>query len=132
LKTSTLVRNGVSVQVIGLISRLVDLIPWLLRRQAMADVALSLLEGRHRVAENVFGWSRASVQLGMHEFRTSIACLNDLSTRCKPKTEEKDPQLLDAIREIMEPQSQAEPRLRTTLLYTNMTAQAVYDALLES
>jgi len=29
----------------------------------------------------------------------------------------------------MEPCSQAEPRLRTTLLYTNMTAQAVYNAL---
>jgi hypothetical protein len=29
----------------------------------------------------------------------------------------------------MEPYSQAEPRLRTTLLYTNMTAQSVYDAL---
>jgi hypothetical protein len=35
------------------------------------------------------------------------------------------------IREIMEPHSQAEPRLRTTLLYTNMTASAVYDGLLE-
>ena len=30
---------------------------------------------------------------------------------------------------IMEPQNQAEPRLRTTLLDTNMTAQAVHDAL---
>jgi hypothetical protein len=131
MKTSILVRNGVSTQIIDLLSRLVDLIPWPLRRQAMGDVALSLLEGRHRVAEDVFGWSRSAVQLGMHEFRTSISCLNDLSTRRKPKSEEKDPKLLDTIREIMEPQSQAEPRLRTALLYTNMTAQAVYDALLE-
>jgi hypothetical protein len=31
----------------------------------------------------------------------------------------------------MNPQSQAESHLRTTLLYTNMTVKAVYDALLE-
>ncbi len=30
-----------------------------------------------------------------------------------------------------DPHSQAEPRLRTTLLYTNLTARAVYDALLQ-
>ena len=30
----------------------------------------------------------------------------------------------------MEPYSQAEPRLRTTLFYTNMTAQSVYNALI--
>ena len=51
--------------------------------------------------------------------------------RRKPKAEEKYPGLLDDIREIMEPSSQAEPRLRTTLQYTDMTAQAVHDALLE-
>ena len=58
-----------------------------------------------------------------------IACINDLSERHKPKSEEKNPKLLESIRKIMEPCSQAEPRLRTTLLYTNMTAQAVYNAL---
>ena len=31
----------------------------------------------------------------------------------------------------MEPHSESEPSLRTTLLYTNMTAKAVYDALVE-
>ena len=31
----------------------------------------------------------------------------------------------------MDPQSQAEPRLRTTLLYSNITAQAVFNALHE-
>ena len=32
---------------------------------------------------------------------------------------------------IMEPHSESESHLRTTLLYTNMTAQTVYDALVE-
>jgi hypothetical protein len=117
---------------VDLISRLVDLIPWPIRRQAMGDVAVSLLDGKPRVAEDVFGWNRATVKLGMNECRTGISCVNDLSSRQKPKAEEKNSRLLEDIHGIMDPHSEAEPRSRTTLLYTNMTAQAVYDALLEN
>ena len=131
MKTSVLTQNKVPEQVVPLISRLVGLIPWPLRRQAMADVTLSLLKGKHRVAEDVFGWGRSVVELGMHELRTGFICLHDLSARQKPRTEEKEPRLLADIREIMEPHCQSESHLRTTLLYTNMTAKAVYNALLE-
>jgi len=131
MKTSTLIRNEVSRQMVDLIARLVDLIPWPVRRSAMGDVTMSLLDAKPRVAEDVFGWSRATVELGMNEFRTKILCANDLSTRQKPKAEDKDPRLLADIIEIMDPHSQAEPRLRTTLLYTNMTAKAVYNALVQ-
>ncbi|MDO9104962.1 MAG: hypothetical protein Q7U57_08370 [Methylovulum sp.] len=51
MKTATLERNGISKEVVALISRLVDLIPSSGRRCAMGDVALSLLDGKHRVAE---------------------------------------------------------------------------------
>lgn len=131
MKTSVLTQNKVPEQVVPLISRLVGLIPWPLRRQAMADVTLSLLKGKYRVAEDVFGWGRSVVELGMHELRTGILCLHDLSTRHKPRTEEKEPKLLADICEIMEPHCQSESHLRTTLVYTNMTAKAVYNALLE-
>jgi len=97
----------------------------------MGDVALSLLDGKHRVAEDVFGWGRSAVEVGIKEFQTGILCMNEISTRHKPKTEEKNPELLAEIQAIMEPHSEAESHLRTTLLYTNMTAKAVYDALVE-
>ena len=131
MKTSTLSQNGVSSPVADLIARLVDLIAWPLRRLAMGDVAVSLLNSKARVAEDVFGWNRSTVKLGMNEFRTQIVCVNDLSARRKPKAEEKDPRLLADIIEIMTPHSEAESRLRTTLLYTNMTAKAVYGCLLQ-
>jgi len=131
MKTSTIVRNGVSTDVVYLVSRLVDLIPWPERRRAMGDVALVLLDGKHRVAEDVFGWGRSVVQVGINEFKTGISCVNDLSKRVKPKTEEKNPELLVEIHNIMEPHSEADSHLRTTLLYTNMTANTVYDALVE-
>ncbi len=131
MKTSTLNQNEVSPQMVDLLARLVDLIPWPVRRSAMGDVTMSLLDGKPRVAEDVFGWGRATVELGMNEFRTEILCANDISTRHKPKAEDKDPRLLADIIEIMDPHSQSEPRLRTTLLYTNMTSKAVYDALVQ-
>lgn len=80
MKTSTLIRNGVSPQVVDLIFRLVELIPWPVRRSAMGDVTMTLLDSKPRVAEDVFGWNRVTVELGMNEFRTKILCVNDLST----------------------------------------------------
>ena len=129
MKTTTLAQHGVSTEMVGLISRLVDSIPWPARRCAMGDVTLSLLDGKHRVAENVFGWNRSAVEVGINEFQNGISCVNDISARLKPKTEEKNPKLLAEIHAIMEPHSESESSLRTTLLYTNMTAKAVYDAL---
>lgn len=131
MKTSTLIRNGVSAEELGLISRLINLIPWPIRRRAMGDVTLSLLDGKQRVAEDVFGWGRSTVEIGMKEFQTGFLCVNDISARRKPKAEEKNPELFSEIQTIMEPESEAESHLRTTFLYTNMTAQAVYNALLE-
>ena len=58
MKTTTVVRNGVSTQMVDLIGRLVELIPWPARRGAMGDVTVVLLDGKQRVAETVFGWNR--------------------------------------------------------------------------
>lgn len=130
MKTSVLHQNGISSEVVDLIGRLISKIPWPERRQAMGDVTVSILNGKARVAETEFGWNRSAVMVGIKEHETGIQCVNDLRERHKPKVEEKHPELLESIRKIMEPQSHADPQLRTTLLYTNMTAQSVYDALL--
>src|SRR6266568_203047 len=61
--------------------------------------------------------------------RTTLICNSDLSRRRKPKTEEKYPKLLIDIRELMEPECQADPHLRTTLAYTDKTAASVRKAL---
>lgn len=131
MKTSTLVRNGVSTELVDLIGRLVELIPWPARRCAMGDVAMTVLDGKQRVAESVFGWNRRAIEIGIHEYQTGIACINDISSRAKPKTEDKHPELLAEIQTIMEPHSESESSLRTTLLYTNMTAKSVHEALVQ-
>jgi hypothetical protein len=131
MKKTTLARNGVSKEMADLISRLVALIPWPERRQAMGDVTLLLLDGKHRTAESVFGWNRAAVEIGIKEFQTGISCVNDISARLKPKTEEKNPHLLSEIQAIIEPNSKSDTNLNTALSHTSMTAKAVYDALVE-
>lgn len=132
MKISTAVRNGVTPEIIELINRLIDMVPWPKRRSAMGDVTVTLLDGKPRIAEDVFGWNRNTTEVGINEFRTQIVCLNDISTRRKHKTEENNPKLLADIAEIMEPHSQSESHLRTTLLYTDITAKAVYEALLKN
>jgi len=97
----------------------------------MGAVTTTLLDGKPRIAEDVFGWGRATVELGMNEFKSKIVCVNDLSVRKKPRVEEKNPKLLSDIVEIMTPRSHAEPGLRTTFSYTELTAKAVYGFLLE-
>ena len=131
MKTSTLERNGASTEMVDLIGRLIDLITWPTRRRAMGDVTVTLLDGKRRVAEDVFGWNRRAVELGIHEYQTGIACVNDISARGKPRTEDKHPKLLAEIQTIMEPHSESESSLRTALLYTNMTARAVHEALVQ-
>ena len=131
MKTSTLERNGVSPELVDLIGRLIDLIAWPQRRRAMGDVTIALLDSKQRVAEDVLGWNRRAVELGIHEHHTGIACINDITARGKPKTEDKYPKMLVEIQAIMEPQSESESSLRTTLLYTNMTANTVREALVQ-
>ena len=130
MKISTVEKNGITPDVIETVLCLIPRIPWPERRQAMAEVTHRLLDGKPRVAEEVFGWGRATVEIGMNELRTGIVCLNDISARHKPRTEDKYPEMLNDIREIMAPESHADPHLRTTLAYTDMTAAAVRDALL--
>jgi hypothetical protein len=97
MQTSVLNRNGITPEISGLITRLVSLIPWPVRCQAMGDVVLTILDGKPRVAENEFGWSRSTAALGIKEFESRIVCVNDLSERHKPKSEEKHPELLASI-----------------------------------
>ena len=96
-------------------------------RVQVGDVTLSLLDGKHRVAAYVFGWNRSTVEVGINEFKTGIMCINDISLRLNPATEVKHPKLLADISAIMEPQSESESSLRTTLLYTHMTAKVVIE-----
>ena len=114
-----------------LITRWVKQSPNEYRRQAMGDVVQTLLDGKSRKAEDVLGWNRHTVELGINEFRTGIRCISDVSARGKKKVEEDNPQLLRDIERILEPHSESDSHLRTPLLHNNITAKAVRNTLIE-
>ena len=70
------------------------------RRAFEANTTLELLKGSTRRAETVFGWNRRTVTLGLHERRTQIRCLERFAQRGRRRTEERDPNLVEAIHRL--------------------------------
>lgn len=99
------------------------------KRDFMAKVAEDYLEGSARRAETMFGWNRRSVQLGLHERRTGILCVDAYEARGRHRSEEKSTNLEADIRALVEAQSQADPKFQTTFAYTRVSARAVREAL---
>ncbi len=82
------------------------------RRQFMAQATQTLLAGSARQAERLLGWGRATVPKGLQEWQTGFRCLDDYAARGNKKTEDRWPQLPQDIRDLVDPQSQAEPRFK--------------------
>ena len=99
------------------------------KRAFMAKVAEDYFNGSARQTETHLGWNRNSVQLGLHERRTGVVCLDHYQGRGRRPTEVRLPNLAADIRELVEPHTQADPRLKNTFAYTKVTAQAVLEAL---
>ncbi len=79
---------------------------------AMGEVALTLLDGSPRLAEQVFGWNRKTVETGIHEFRSGFRCVDNIAGRRRKKIEEKQPQLLPDIQRLVDPHSHADTQLQ--------------------
>jgi hypothetical protein len=100
------------------------------RRAFQAEVAIELCDGNPRQAERRFGWGRDTVQTGLHERRTGLRCLEDFVARGRQRVEDRDQQLAADIRLIVEPHSYADPSLKSSRRYTNLSAAEVRAALI--
>jgi Rhodopirellula transposase DDE domain len=101
------------------------------RRSFQAEVAVELCSGNARQAERRFGWGRQTVEKGLQERRHGVRCLENFAARARQPSEEKDPQLAADIREIVEPHTHADPELKSSRRYTNLSAAEVRDALIK-
>jgi hypothetical protein len=99
------------------------------RRLFQAEVADALCGGNPRAAETRFGWGRESVRTGQHEALSGIRCVEDFRAGGALAREEKDPQLAADVRSIVEPPTQADPELKSSRRYTNLSAGEVLQAL---
>ncbi len=100
------------------------------RRRFVAEVTLALCDGNARRSEVRFGWSRVTAEKGMRERASGIRCLENFAARRRPTWEEKNPQLAADIKAIVEPKTQADPELKSSRRYTNLSAKEVRQALL--
>ena len=101
------------------------------RRLFLAEVATELCGGSARQAERRFGWGRETVEKGLHEARQGMRCLENFAARGRQRSEEKDPQLAADIRAIVEPHTYADPELKSSRRYTNLSAAEVRQALID-
>ena len=101
------------------------------KRDFMAKVAEDYFDGSARKTETVLGWNRASVQLGLHERRSGITCVDNYRARGRHKSEVVLVNLETDIASLVDRQAQADPKFQSTFLYTRISAQAVREALVE-
>jgi Rhodopirellula transposase DDE domain len=99
------------------------------KRDFMGKVAEDYFAGSARKAETVLGWNRKSVQLGLHERRTELICLDNYGARGRHKSETELPNLEADIRSMVDVQSQADPKFQSTFLYARVSARAVRENL---
>jgi hypothetical protein len=101
------------------------------RREFQAKTTVELFKGSARLAETVMGWNRDTVELGLNELRTGLRCVDNFGARGRKKSEALIEGLEGDIRDLVDPTAQADPRMRTTLAYTRITASRVRQALIE-
>jgi Rhodopirellula transposase DDE domain len=102
------------------------------RRNFQAQMTLKYCRGSARIAERVFGWGRAPVEVGLGEHRSGIVCVGAQSAFSGSKRwEEKHPEAAATLRQIAEAHAQQDPTFKTTIAYTRLTAQAAIDHLRE-
>lgn len=100
------------------------------RREFEARVSLDYLGGDPRLTETVFGWSRHTVAKGIKEFNSG-QIIADAPRASRPKTEAANPQLARDMLELVEPDSQTDPKFQGLFKYTRLTAKAVREKLIE-
>src|SRR4051794_9764085 len=99
------------------------------RRLFQAEVAHALCGGSPRAAERRFGWGRDCVETGLHEAGSGLRCVENFAAKGGVPSEVKDPQLAADIRAVVEPHTHADPELKSSRRYTNLSAKEVLDAL---
>jgi hypothetical protein len=93
-------------------------------------MTLKYCGGDARQAENVFGWGRHTVALGLAERRTGILCLGAQSACSgRKRWEDEHPQVAEAWCQLAESHAQQAPTLRTAWAYTRLTAQGALKEL---
>lgn len=101
------------------------------RRHFMAQIVQSMFDGKPSHAEKELGWNRKTLRKAMSELEGGFCYIDRYHERGRKKAEERLPNLLTDLRQIVDSQSQTDPTFRTQRLYTRLSAREVRQQLLE-
>ena len=100
------------------------------RRAFQAEMTLKYCDGNARRAEEVFGWGRQNIEVGLAEKRTGIECLSlHAAFSGRPRWEDQYPEAAQALMDLALAHSQQDPTFRTTVSYTRLTAKTALEGL---
>jgi len=100
------------------------------RRSYQAQMTLKYCGGNARLAERVFGWGRANIEVGLSEHRSSIICVGAQTGYSGSKRwEQKHPEAATALRALAEAHAQQDPTFESTVAYTRLTAGQALEQL---
>jgi hypothetical protein len=101
------------------------------RRSYQANITRTYFNGNARKAELKMGWGRNTVEKGLKETECGIRCVDNFQGRGRKRTEDRKPDLKKDIADLAEPQTQADPAMKSSLTYTRITSEAMRKALIE-
>ena len=96
----------------------------------MARVVKGQGEGGQRQAERELGWNRRTIRKGLHELRSGWVWLDAYAARGRKSAEERLPNLVVDSQDIVDGQSQSDPRFESSRLYSRLSADQVRQELI--
>ena len=101
------------------------------RREFQAAMTIKYCCGSPRKAEDIFGWSRKAVALGLNELRSGIRCHDSLKGKNgRTLWEKRFPVAATCLEEIAAEHSQQDPTFNSTVSYTRLTAASAVKELI--
>jgi len=101
------------------------------RRMYLGQLALNLGEGGKSLVSRELGISRQTLRKGIREVESGQPQVDNFQARGRKPLEEKCPELLVAIKEIVDSASQIDPKFTSTRLYTRLSAKEVRKQLVK-
>lgn len=101
------------------------------RRAYQSKITLEYFNGSSRKAEREMGWGRECVEKGLQEAKSGIRCVDNFRGRGRKRTEDKLPNLKKDIKSLADPQTQADPSMKSSFTYTRITTKAMRKALID-
>jgi len=95
------------------------------RRLFMARAVEAMGPGGQRRAQRELGWDRETIRKGLHELRTGVECIDGRCANGAKSADELWPNLRADMKDIVDSQSQTDPRFHTTRLYRRLSVPQV-------